>query len=68
MSKKRQAGFDQAKHQHQAGFSIEMLCLAARDLPSSQYAIGFLTYVTDQQIAERRERLALTAEAAEQRT
>ncbi|WP_421560845.1 MULTISPECIES: hypothetical protein [unclassified Pseudomonas] len=52
MSKKRQAGFEQAKHQHQAGFPIEMLVLAARDMPSSQYTLGFLTYVTDQQIAQ----------------
>lgn len=54
MSKKRQAGFDFAKEQYESGVSIERLVIQARNLPPSQFTIGFLTYVTDQQIEEMR--------------
>ena len=58
MSKKRQAGYDQAKQQHQEGRSIEALILSSRDLPASQYTLGFMTYITDVQYEEHRQRRA----------
>lgn len=47
MSKKHQAGYEEAKKQHAEGRSICDLVLAARELPISQYANGFFTFVTD---------------------
>ena len=44
----RQSGYDQAKHQHEAGIPIEMILLGFRTMPASHYANGGLEYVTEQ--------------------